>query len=64
MAQETIERLQAGARCRGRPSPFVQNVTEISDKNRSEQKNDATPQLEINLPDFRNVAQGYRVVKQ
>jgi hypothetical protein len=47
----------------GDPARLSKNVTEISDKNRSEQKNDATPQLEINLPDFRNVAQAYRVVK-
>jgi hypothetical protein len=40
------------------------NVAEIGDENRGEQKNDATPQLEIKWPDFRNVAQGYRVVKQ
>jgi hypothetical protein len=39
------------------------NVTEIGDKNGGEQKNGATPQLEINFPDFRNVAHAYRVVK-
>ena len=48
----------------GDPARLSKDVTEISDKNRSEQKNDATPQLEINLPDFTNVAHAYRVVKQ
>ena len=48
----------------GYPARLSKNVTEISDKNRGEQKNGATPQLEIKFPDFRNVAQAYRVVKQ
>jgi hypothetical protein len=48
----------------GNPARLSKNVSEISDKNRGEQKNGATPQLEINFPDFRNVAHAYRVVKQ
>ena len=48
----------------GNPARLSKNVTEISDKDRGEQKNDATPQLEINFPDFRNVAHAHRVVKQ
>jgi hypothetical protein len=48
----------------GDPTRLSKNVTEIGDKNRSGQKNDATPQLEINFPDFRNVAHAYRAVKQ
>jgi hypothetical protein len=48
----------------GNPARLSKNVTEISDKNGGEQKNGATPQLEINFPDFRNVAHAYRVVKQ
>jgi hypothetical protein len=48
----------------GNPARLSKNVTEIGDKNRGEQKNGATPQLEINFTDFRNVAHAYRVVKQ
>jgi len=48
----------------GYPARLSKNVTEIGDKNGGEQKNGATPQLEINFPDFRNVAHAYRVVKQ
>jgi hypothetical protein len=48
----------------GNPARLSKDVTEIGDKDRSEQKNDATPQLEIKFPDFRNVAHAYRVVKQ
>jgi len=48
----------------GNPASLSKNVTEIGDKNRSGQKNDTTPQLEINFPDLRNVAHAYRVVKQ
>jgi len=48
----------------GDPARLSKNVTEISDKDRGEQKNGATPQLEINFPYFRNVAHAHRVVKQ
>jgi len=48
----------------GNPARLSKNVSEIGDKNGGEQKNGATPQLEINFPDFRNVAHAYRVVKQ
>ena len=48
----------------GDPARLSKNVSEISDKDRCEQKNGATPQLEINFPDFRNVAHAHRVVKQ
>ena len=48
----------------GNPARLSKNVTEISDKDGGEQKNGATPQLEINFPDFRNVAHAHRVVKQ
>jgi hypothetical protein len=48
----------------GNPARLRKNVTEIGDKNRSEQKNDATPQSKLNFPYFRNVAHAYRVVKQ
>jgi hypothetical protein len=46
------------------PARLSKNVTEISDKDGCEQKNDATPQSEINFPYFRNVAHAHRVVKQ
>jgi hypothetical protein len=48
----------------GNPAGFSKNTSEVSDEKRREQENDATPQLEIKFPDFRNVAQAYRVVKQ
>jgi hypothetical protein len=48
----------------GNPARLSKNVTEISDKDRGEQKNGATPQLEINFPYFTNVAHAHRVVKQ
>ena len=48
----------------GDPARLSKNVTEISYKDGGEQKNGATPQLEINFPDFRNVAHAHRVVKQ
>jgi hypothetical protein len=48
----------------GDPARLSKNVTEISDKDGGEQKNGATPQLEINFPYFRNVAHAHRVVKQ
>jgi hypothetical protein len=38
-------------------------VAEISDKNRSEQKNDATPQLVTKFSYFKNVTHAHRVVK-
>jgi hypothetical protein len=34
----------------GDPARLSKDVTEIGDKNRGEQKNNATPQLEINFP--------------
>ena len=46
------------------PARLSKNVTEISDKDGCEQKNGATPQLEINFPYFRNLAHAHRVVKQ
>jgi hypothetical protein len=48
----------------GNPTRLSKDVTEIGDKDRCEQKNDATPQSKLNFPYFRNVAQAYRVVKQ
>jgi hypothetical protein len=48
----------------GHRTSLCKDVTEIGNKNRRGQKNDATPQLEINFSDLRNVAHAYRVVKQ
>jgi citrate lyase alpha subunit len=47
----------------GDPARLSKNVTEISDKNRSEQKNDATPQLVTKFSYFKNVTHAHRAVK-
>ena len=45
------------------PARLSKDVTEISDENRGDQKNDATPQLVMKFPYFKNVTHAHRVVK-